>query len=411
MIYTELSTLNLKIDSKIIKKFEDMVINFELRQQHPIALNSQTIGVYPIAFTPNDRIAFFEIFGLTEQTVRNLIQKIQYIHQDRKVTSDPFNILSIWIMHLGYRDIPSVKTKNEFMMSVAKFLHYRFFTSLINAYFCHGANEKIMDATINSLSRKFDIITYGTWKKAIEARCEDLISPESIHIDVFKNATDDKAFLYALTDTQTRIRDKIKIIFSEYIAIRDRGDKINTRGSTSVSTLDGEKILVHTNKTLDLMIYNLQNEIQAERLFIDNQTINSIVTQFTNISQDMLKSTLKLIVDLAKTQSDSRQLDSIKTVDGQDIYVGLRIFISNLIQKTYRYCFKEGLDGTNKAQLFVKIKNIYSSSRINDSDILLNKQSVSYLISSLNVSRRETTISSLKLALIMYIIVRSFRFI
>lgn len=410
-IYAALLTLDLKIDSKIIKNFEDLVVMWELRQQHPVALNSQSIGVYPIAFLPNDRTAFFELFGLTEARVRTLTQKISAIHQDRKVTSDPFNILSTWLMYLGYRDIPSAKTRDEFMFNVAKYLHYRYFTSLVNYYFCHGANEKIMNATINGLSRKFDIIIYGTWKKTIEARCYDLISPESIHLKTFAHAPDDDGFLYAITDPQTRIRDKIKNIFAEYCATRDRGDKIGTRGSTSTSSLDGEKILVHKARTLDLMIYNLQNEIQVERLFIDNQTLTYISNMFTNISQDMLKSALKSMVNLAKTQSDSRELDAVKTVDGKVIYVGMRVFIENLIQKTYRYCIHSGIDVTNKAQMFLKIKNVYSSSRINDEDILANKQSMAYLVTFLNVSRRETTISSLRLALIMYILVRSFRFI
>jgi len=411
MIYDAFSTLNLKVDSKIIKKFNDLVATWELRQQHPIALNSQSIGIYPIAFLPSDRVAFFELFNLTENQVRNLVQKITTVHQDRKVTSDPFNLLSVWVMHLGYRDIPSVKTRDEFLMNVAKFLHYRYFTSLVNYYFCHGANEKIMAATINGLSKKFDIIIYGTWRKAIEARCLDLISQDSIHLTSLERSDDDNKFLYVITDTQTRIRDKIKNIFAEYMAAKDRGDQVGNRGSTGTSSYDGEKILVHTANTLDLMISNLQNEILVERLFIDNQTVKSISSQFTNISEDMLKSALKSLVDLARTQSDSKELNAVKTVDKQVIYIGMRVFLANFIQKTYRYCLHNGIDVMNKGEMFVRVKNVYSSSRINDEDILAVKQSVAYLVNYLNVSRRETTVSSLRLALITYILIRSFRFI
>jgi hypothetical protein len=409
-IYTALLTLNLKIDSKIIQKFQNLVISWELRQQHPIALNSQTLGVYPIAFLQNDRNGFFEIFGLTETFVRNLTQKIPAVNQDHKVASDPFNIFCVWLMYLGYRDIPSIKTREEFLLQVAKWLHYRYFTSLINYYWCHGANEKYMTATINSLSKKFDIITYGTWKKTIEARCEDLISPESIHLKTLETGMDDKAFNYVITDTQSRIRDKIKNIFAEYKAAMARGDTIGTRGATTTD-MEGEKVLVHTAKTLDLMIYNLQNEIQVKRLFIDNQTVITVAKQFPNISQDMLKSALDAIVDLAKTQSDSKQLNAMKTIDGTPTYIGMNAFITQLIQKTYRYCMNAGVDIKNGALMFVKVKNVYSSSRISDPEILANKQSIAYLVDYLNVSRRETTISSLRLALIMYFIVRSFRFV
>ena len=384
LIYTHLSTLNLKIDTKIIKRFEDLVVGFELRGQNPIALNSQTIGVRPIAFLPSDRAAFFEIFNLTETTVKHLIEKISVIHSDRKVTSDPFNVLSVWVMHLAYRDIPSIKTRNDFLMNVTKYLHYRFFTSLINRYFPHGTDEKVMVATINGLSRKFDIVVYGTWKKTIEARCEDFISEDSLHVSGLKRADNDNDFLYVISDLQSRIRDKVKNIAEAYYGAHKTGDKITSKAATS-SDRDGEKILVHTTRTLDLMIYNLQNEILIERMFIDNATVSMIAKQFTNISEDMLKSALKSIVDLAKTQSDSKQLDAVKIIDGQSVYIGLRIFITNLIQKTYRYCIQNGVDVTNQAQMFVKIKNIYSSSRISDVDILANKQSMVYLVSCLNV--------------------------
>lgn len=409
-IFTTFSDLNLKLDTKLIEKFETLVLTWEIRGQHAVALNSQTIGVHPIAFTPNDRVAFFETFGLTESKVKQLLHKIPYIDQDRKVVSDPFNVFSIWLMHLGFRDISSQKTRDEFLMNVAKFLHYRFFTSLVNYYFSHGANEKIMAATINSLSKKFDIVIYGTWKKTIEARCQDLISTQSIHIKTLENADDDQGFLYVITDIQSRIRDKIKNIFAEYIATRDRGDMITSRAATTTDR-EGEKILVHTTNTLDLMIYNLENEVLVERLFIDNQTVDTIAGRFTNISSSMLKEALQYIVSMAKTQSDSKQLTNIKTINEQTIYIGMNAFIENLIQKTYRYCINSGVDVTNKAQMWIKIKNIYSSSRINDADILDVKNSMQALVDRMNVSRRETTIASLRLALLMYVMVRSFRFI
>lgn len=409
-ILRTLSTLDLQLDTKTINKIHDLVAAWELRQQHPIALNSQTIGVYSIAFLPRDAAAFFDIFNLTETQVRHLLQKVPAIEQDHIITSNPCNVLLVWIMHLAFQQIASVKTRDAVLMDLAKFLHYKLFTSLVNHYFCHGANEKVMNATIANLSKKFDIITYGTWKKTIEARCADLISPESIHITTLKTGGDDKKYLYIISDTQSRIRDKIKNIYAEYIATKDRGEKIDSTSAVGTDR-EGEKILIQTAKTLDVMIFNLQNDVQTERLFLDTQIINSLAEQFSNISADMLRTALKLLVELAKTQRDARELELVKRIDKQDIYIGMRILIENLIQKTYRYCVHTGVDVTNKAQLFIKIKNIYSSSRINDPDILQIKQSIAYLVDSFGISRRETTISSLRLAIVLYFLIKSFKYL
>jgi len=403
------TTLNLTITAKLVDQFEAMVLTWELRKTHPIALNSQVIGCTAIAFIDEDRSRFFALFGLTERHLRDLVQNTSAINNEYKVISDPFNMLSIWLLHLGFRDLADTTQRHRFLISVAKYLHYRFFTSLVNHYFSHGAVERTMQAAINSLTRKFDIVVYGTWKAAIEAQCEDLISTGNIHHVALVAGDDDKGLLYTLTDVESRIRDKIKNITAAYYAARASGDAIGSRASTT--EIEGEKILVHTSKTLDLIIYNLQNEITTERLFIDSATVHSIASQFNNVTEDMLRSALKSMVELAVIQANSKQLDVIGRNDGRDTYIGMRVFLTNLIQKSYRYCMRNGVDITNHAAVFLKIKNVYASSRINDEDILSIKQSVTHLVEQISTSRRETTKGSLRLSLILYLCVRSFRFL
>jgi hypothetical protein len=408
-IAAALDTLKITITDHQIDAMLLQVASFEVRRSHPIALNSQLLGVYPISFIDTDRAALFSLFHTDEKTVKHLIQKIPAINPEFKVTSDAFNILALWLLHRSYRDIPDLKRREEFQLAVAKYLHYRFFTSLVNHYFQHGAVEKVMQSVIAGLSRKFYIIVYGTWKATIEARCRDLISEQSIHRQTMEQADDDKRFLGVLQDCQTRIRDQIKNVTQAYYEAHKRGDAIDSRPATT-ETQDG-KILVHTAKTLDLMIFNLQNEMLTARLFVDTETVRSLSRQFSAISEDTLRSALLTIVDLADTQRDSRQLDVIKINDGRELYVGMRAFVANLIQKTYRYCMASGVDVTNRAAIYVKAKNIFSSSRIGDEDILALKQSVEYLVDHISTSRRETTKSSLRLCILLYIILRSFRFI
>lgn len=402
-----MNTLNIQITPKMIKDIEDVVISFEIK--YPIALNSQTIAVSPIVFTDKDREVLFEVFGVDQKIVRGLVQRCSSINPEFKVVSDPFNVLSVWLLHLGFRDIKDLKQRETFLLSISKYLHYRFFTSLVNGYFIHRADEKFMNAAINDLSRKYDIVTYGTWKVMIEARCLDLISSNSIHHKTLISADDDKDFLYVITDCQSRIRDKIKNITKAYYDAREEGTAIGSRSATK-DTEDG-KILIHNTRTLDLMIYNLLNEITIPRLFVDSDTIRSVASQFSSVTSDMLRSMLLSVVDIASTQKDSGQLDLIKKNDGIDIYIGMRVFITNFILILYRHCMHNGVDITNKAAVYTKIKNVVGSSRVTDKDIISIKQSVVYLVDLIGISRRDTTKSSLSIALIMYILIRSFRFL
>jgi hypothetical protein len=408
-IANALSTIPITVTQKQSDALVLQVLGYELRRSHPLALNSQGLGIYPIVFTDLDREALFTIFNVDEKHLRGLIQKLPAINPEFKVRSDPFNILSAWLLHLSYREIADVQRRDIFQMAVAKYLHYRFFSSLVNHYFPHGAVEKNMLAAIKGLSRKFDIVVYGTWKAAIEARCRDLIAPDSLHHAALLRADDDEKFLYVIQDVQTRVRDKVKNITAAYYAAHAAGDAIGSRSATT-ETEQG-KILVHTAKTLDLMIYNMQNEIMITRQFVDAETVRKIAAQASAVSEDMLRSALLSLVDLAATQRDSGQLDIIRMNDGYQLYIGMRVFLANVIQKTYRHCMSNGVDITNKAAILIKAKNIYSSSRISDEDILSVKQSVAYLVDLISTSRRETTKSSLRLALLQYILVRSFRFL
>lgn len=408
-IRTALSGLHITITDKTIAAFETLVRGWELRRTHPIALNSQTIGVHAIAFTPEDRVALFATFGIDEQRVRSLTQRLAVINQDFKVRSDPFNILAIWLIHMAYRAIEDPAHRARFQLTVAQYLHYRFFTSLVNHYFSYGATEKYMLAAVNSLSRRFDIITHGTWRAVIEERCKDLLSQSSIHRHALETADDDEMFLRVIQDLQSRIRDKIKNITRVYFEARERGDVINSRSAT-VETENGTE-LVQSARTLDIMIYNLQNEILSARLFVNDDLVRKIAAQFNAVSPDMLRATLLRLVEIAETQRDSKQLDLVRTNDGLELFVGLRALLTHLIQKTYRYCMRNGVDITNQAAVYLKVKNIFTSSRINDDDILAVKQSVSYFVDLISTSRRETTNSSLRIGVILYIITRSFRFL
>lgn len=409
MILKALSSLNIKLTEHHVKKMTETVVMWELRQTHPLALNSQGIGIHPIVFTNLDRDVLFSIFEITQKDVKTLLQKCSSINANFIVISDPFNIFSIWLLHLAFRDIRDEKERDLFLLAVSKYIHYRFFTSLVNHYFPYRAAESYMTAAISGLSRKFDIVVYGTWKTTIEARCQDLIAKNSIHRISIETADDDQKFLYVIQDIQSRIRDKIKKITSAYYDARKTGNTINSRASTK-ETEDG-KILVHTTKVIDVMIFNLQNEIMVERLFIDADTVRKISEQFSSITQDMLRNALSSIIEIAETQRDSRELDLIKMNDGCELYIGIRVFLLNLIQKTYRHCIQEGVDITNPAAIYIKAKNIYSSSRVIDKDIISIKQSITYLVDIISTSRRETTKGSLRLAILMYILIRSFRFI
>jgi len=413
-IKTAFSDLGISITPDHILKMERLVIGFEIRGKHPEALNSPLLAVHPISFLDSDRSAFFDLWGYKESTIASVIKRIPSINKSFKVQSDPLNVLAVWVIHLAYVFIKNPTVRINFQINVAKYLHYRFFTSIVNHMFSHGAHEDIMVATIESLTKKYDIIVEGTWRRVIEARCRDLVDDSSIHIEAFRTADHDGKFLYVISDTQTRMRDKIKIIASTYYDYNEKG--IRVESSSLVKEHEGEKYLAQSVSMLDTMITNVFSEVTSINKFINKPLIVAMVNQFGATSVPLLTNFLTQISSIATQQSMKKDLDKTIIInkgqpDEQEIVVGMRALVALIIQSSYRYCIKQGLSiKTNRAKLYVDIKNIHKSSRISDENIVKVKNSVSYLVKQYGKTTREATQASLRLAFIMYIIAKSMNY-
>jgi len=98
------------------------------------------------------------------------------------------------------------------------------------------------------------------------------------------------------------------------------------------------------------------------------------------------------------------------TPDGP-IYIGARALIAAIIQTSLRYCINNRIPLSNRSQVWVNLKNVYSSSRVSTPEILAVKQSVEYFVDSLNRTKRESTKASLRLAVIMYCVYKSFKYL
>jgi hypothetical protein len=176
--------------------------------------------------------------------------------------------------------------------------------------------------------------------------------------------------------------------------------------------LDGEKVLTQTVSTFDAVISNLCIEIVNTQAFIDMGVIRQVASLFQSISSpEMLRDLLVHVSDEAASQSLSRTLDkTVKASDGAVLYIGIRALITRLIQVSFRHCIKNGIPITSKAKVLIAVKNAFSSSRITDPDIVTVKKSVIQLVDAMILTPREATKSSLRLAVIIYILAKGFRY-
>ena len=397
---------SISINHQQILAMENMVVHFVLRRTHPLTFDGPYLGCDPVAFTTSDYNALFDIFGLHKKDVETKIKDIKSIDRNFIVTSDPFNLLSVWLVHLAPIYIKDKNIQREFMMNVLRYYHYKIFTSVVNNAFRHGANRGIMEATISSLSRKSDIIRYESWKKLIDSHCEKIIDPKDRFWNTVVDGAPDDLFLRVISESQTALRSKIVTFANAYYEAHAAGDSVGFKSSVSENE-DGEKILTQVSSVIDSVKQGMVTEILNVHMFIHDISIHDIGRIFSTISENRLKQALLKINETAVLQTSGRTFDEVKVEKDGTLYIGIRVLIFEIIRSMIRICREKRVNLGNRALVFKTIKDAYSSSRNLDTDVIAVKKSVAYHVDSFNLTSNEAAKAALRLGVIYYICYRA----
>ena len=400
------------IDKNVYKAILLLMYSFESRQKHPQALNTPMLGIYPIFFTTQDTENLFDVVGSNYGDFAATINSVpsNILDTDRLVTSDPYNLFTTWTMYnVVITKHLSLTEKHILNIALTKLLHYKFFTSLVNHNFKHPPNEAIMKATINTLNKRYDIIEHGTWKATIEARCEDLLSTSSIHYNTINKYDNDNGITYLISDTQTRIRNKIKLIVTAFYEMREKGDIMTT---FSLNTeIDGDKVLIDQISTYDTMTTDISNQMMNISKWLDTRYIRLVSKEFPNVTQHLFTNFLTAFANRAAMQAKNNTLDKITDTEEGVRYVGSRVLVNTLLQKTYRTCTQSKVDMRNKLAILTKTKNIYASSRVSDTAITDIKNTLADIVDECVNIQRDATKASLRIAFVYYVMLKSFEFL
>lgn len=399
--------LGITIQRPQILQMEKVCTYFTLKKTHPLTLHGIALGVDPIAFMTSDYDALFDIFGLSAKTIEKLVYEIPAIDRNFAVISDPFNLFSMWLVHLAPIYIKDKRICHNFQMQVLRYYHYKIFTSVVNNSFRHGTNPGIMAATIARLTRKSDIIRYESWYTLIDTHCEKILDPQDRFYHTVITATPDDAFLRVIGESQTALRAKIVTFAQAYYEAYSAGDSVGSVSSVSTND-EGEKILIQTASVIESASQSMVSEILNPNTFVHDIAIHDIVTYGSDaVSARMLKTALLKINETAVLQAASRTFDQVKTDKEGTLYIGVRVLVMEILRSMVRLCRSRRVNMGNHQLVFKTMRDVYQSSRSQDTDILDIKRSVEHLIDPLNITSNDASKSALRLCVIYYILYRT----
>lgn len=197
----------------------------------------------------------------------------------------------------------------------------------------------------------------------------------------------------------------------EFMRIKESGDLIGSYGNTGVDKEDGEKVMLANESGLDVAISSVYQDTMSVSRLLDDKAIRLTAGLFTALRPDQIRQMMlafsEYCVKMAKTNSE----DKTSVIGDEELYLGGHIIVQQIIQQTYRYCRNTGTNIKVPVAVLKTTKDVYSSSRVSDPGIVTVKSSVGNLVLELQASRRETTLSALRVAFIIYIMLLALKYI
>ena len=380
----------IRIDSAIANAIIKYVRVYETYGTNINTFASPYMGLTSCVFRTQDRDGFFELFNVDYDAIaKSMSERID----DR-------------------RDKLDGKLKYQAAQATILLLHYKFFTSLVNYRFKYPANEAAMITTYEAISNKFDIKVLGTWKRVMEKGADDAIDPSGIHGKTWTTFDNDLKIIYIITDIQSRLRSKINLFYEAYMQVKSEGDLIGSYDTVGTDT-EGQKQIMANEYGIDIAVSSVYQDCMSVSRIVDIKAMRLAVALFSSIRLDQLKQLViafsEECVKLAKLGADDKIIKNKET--GAELFIGGHILIQSIIQQSYRYCRNNNIDIAIPSKFIRGVKDVYTSSRINEPGILRVRDSVLYYVTTLQGSTRESTVTALKAAFIIYIVLLSLKYI
>jgi len=310
------------------------------------------------------------------------------------------DILNLTLMYLIHRILTSTtlkpKEQERGAYDAALIFFYRCIVIRQDEWFHFPADPKVAQAAYAHLTNQFLIKKLGSWKAVMEYRAKEFLAntEKPGHRRALILFKDDLAVVYAISDSENRIRDMYKNYYSVFNEMHERGTKIGSRSATQVD-LEGVEQLKEKLKSTEHYVNVIRQAISNQPDFLHYELIDVILDLNKNTSHRMLVATLSWFSEQYNAPKHHAHIDEfIRLVIVHSFHL-LRDF--NLT--TYR----------DYPTLLVQLKNLYLSTRSSDADLIRIRKLGESLIKSANGKVNSSLAMATRTAVILYITMRALK--
>lgn len=379
-------------DAKLAKAIRSYSLAFVTKNEaHIQFFGSPLLGVYPVRFTDDDRLAWFDdVLDCDEITLTNDLHNCPTVNSDFIVASDSFNESIGFLLHLVHHSTRlSQKEIEQVKIDLISILHYKFISSIMAKYFKYDAAKEVALATYASLSKKYDLKVYGSWSALIRARAESIVSKTGLHYNTYVRYDNDKAIQYMITDIQSRIREVIKAMTAEFYAVRDRNGRITSTSATM--ELDGTKVIKdRANAFLSFRRY-IGTVMNDPASFVREELVGVVSNAMSGVPTHHIKEALFYLSDHVN-DSKSKYLSDL---------------VDEILIHAFDYIVRKGIMINDLQLILSKLKAIYTASRSSDPSVLKLRELSGQLVQTTVRSKNEQVKAGVRTAVLLYVLLRT----
>jgi len=385
---------HITFDRKFAQKVMEHVYAFETKSEDNIKfLGSNLVGVYKFRYAPSidDRLWIEEILGVDDWSAL-----VDDYHDQREVnpgwevTGSALNMSYVYLAH-RFLTNPKLSDKDKQYASQAvwRMMHNKFLSSLMSRSYKYAAQESVAMALYESLSKKSLLKKYHTWGGVINHRAEVMSSKACVHHKAFMDFAPDDRILYAVADTQTRIRKlvvKINILYHDLLKKETR-----VMSQSSYVSREGEITIREYVDDSDTLVRLMDRVIADPIDLVKDDLLDQTLAMVPTVQMKHVK---VLLAFISEHHEDTKYFDIHQMVKKMILY----------ITDYYR---ENGKTGDTMIHLVVNLRNMFRSSQVTNADILYVRDEMEHILSRSPIAHKSSsTTAPARIAVLVYLALR-----
>lgn len=388
---------HLKLDAKVAKQLYLYRVGLVTRSRdHMEFFGGNLLGTHRIWFKDVYVTEFFEgIFDTPYANVEEHVRKVTTINHTFKISGDVMNLTIMYLIHRFMRAPNLTETQRyNAIHDLAMIFFYRCLCIIISDQFNFTADPKVAQQAYANLSMKFLIKKLGTWNKLIDYRAKAFIDKkDSIHYKNVYAFDQDDEIVYAINDSQGRIKGIVKEYYSELVIVATGGDGVGINRSVVID-MEGDESLREKTPGPEVYVIYLRNTILDKPSFIRDDLLDVVSRSNSNTSKRSVREVLEWMSDKSVDATVFKEVDSFisRTMVLCVYYMDAQI--EHKRRRDYVYVMKT-------------LKDLFLSTRSVDPDLLLVREKGQDIVEKALGKLSDSLMKATRTAVIMYLCLRA----